>query len=109
MRTLSIIVGLALLVAASVLAYVSANSGTEMLAKKEAIVIQYVDASEEALDDEDISKALKYAKLAIQANPKDRRGFISYENAMDAKYEVDSEEGSDTPTAEGSDESMMGC
>ncbi len=109
MKTLSIIVGLMLLAAASVLSYVSANNGSKMLENKETIVIQYVDASEEALEDEDISKALKYAKLAIQADPKDRRGFLSYEKAMDAKYDAYGEESSDTPKAENSDEAMMGC
>jgi len=109
MKTLSIIVGLMLLAAASALSYVSANNGAKMLENKETVVIQYVDASEEALEDEDISKALKYAKLAIQADPKDRRGFISYERAMDAKYNAYGKEGSDAPKAENSDEAMMGC
>jgi len=109
MRKISIIVGLALLAAASLLSFVSANNGSKILAQKEALVMQYVDASEEALDDEEISKAIKYAKLAIQADPKSKEGYDSYKNAMDAKYELQSEEGADSPNAENSDESMMGC
>ncbi len=108
MKILSIIVGLILLAASATLSYVSANNGAEMLAKKDAIVMQYVDASDEALDDEDITGAIKYAKLAIQADPKSKKGYICYTNAMEEKYQTD-EEDSDSPEAESSEESFMGC
>jgi len=106
MQKLSIIVGAILLISASILSYVSANNGAKMLAKKDAIVMKYVDASDAALEDEDIKHAIKYAKLAIQADPKSPKGYVCYKNAMDEKYQA--EEG-DAPQAEESDESMMGC
>jgi hypothetical protein len=109
MQKLSIAVGLVLLIAATVLSYVSANSGAKMLAKKDAIVMKYVNASDTALEDEDIKGAIKYAKMAIQADPKSKKGYICYTNAMEEKYQTSGDsENSDTPQASAGD-SSMGC
>ena len=109
MQKLSIAVGIVLLIAATVLSYVSANSGAKMLAKKDAIVMKYVNASDAALEDEDIKGAIKYAKMAIQADPKSKKGYVCYTNAMEEKYQSTGDsENSDTPQASG-DDTSMGC
>ncbi len=106
MQKLSIIVGIVLLIAASILSYVSANNGAKMLAKRDAIVMKYVNASDDALENEDIPNAIKYAKLAIQADPKSQKGYVCYKNAMDEKYQAD---GGDSPQADSSGDASMGC
>ncbi len=109
MKIISIIVGLVLLGAAAALSYVSANNGAKMLAKRDAIVMKYINLSDNALEDEDIKGAIKYAKLAIQADPKSKKGYICYSNAMEEKYQNSGDsENSDTPQA-GSDDASMGC
>jgi len=109
MQKLSIIVGIVLLIAASTLSYFSATDGKKMLEKKDAILMKYVNASDSALEDEDIKNAIKYAKLAIQANPKSKKGYVCYTNAMEEKYQSsDDSENSDTPQAS-EDSADMGC
>lgn len=109
MQKISILVGVVLLVAASALSYFSMTNGKKMLAKKDTLVMKYVNASDSALEDEDINNAIKYAKLAIQADPKSKKGYVCYTNAMEEKYQSSEDsENSDTPQA--SDESEeMGC
>jgi len=109
MQKLSILVGIVLLIAASALSYFSATDGKKMLEKKDAIVMKYVDASDSALEDEDIKNAIKYAKLAIQADPKSKKGYVCYTNAMEEKYQSSGDsENSDTPQAS-EDSADMGC
>ncbi len=109
MQKLSMLVGAILLIAASALSYFSATSGKKMLEKKDAIVMKYVNASDTALEDEDIKNAIKYAKLAIQADPKSKKGYVCYANAMEEKYQSSGDgENSDTPQAS-SDSADMGC
>ncbi len=109
MKKLSILVGALLLIAASALSYFSAKNGKIMLKKRDAIVMKYVNASDAALEDEDIKNAIKYAKMAIQANPKSKKGYICYTNAMEEKYQSSGDsENSDTPQAS-TDSADMGC
>jgi len=109
MQKLSILVGAILLISASALSYFSATNGKEMLEKRDAMVMKYVNASDAALEDEDIKNAIKYAKLAIQANPKSKKGYACYTNAMEEKYQSSGDsENSDTPQAN-SDNEDMGC
>ena len=109
MKVISIIVGLFLLGAAAALSYISANNGEKMMAKRDAIVMKYVNLSDNALEDEDIKGAIKYAKLAIQADPKNKKGYVCYSNAMEEKYQNSGDsENSNYPEAE-SDDASMGC
>jgi len=109
MQKISILVGAVLLVAASALSYFSATNGKKMLEKKDAIVMKYVNASDTALEDEDIKNAIKYAKLAIQADPKNKKGYVCYTNAMEEKYQSSGDsENSDAPEAS-EDSEEMGC
>jgi len=68
------------------LAYLSSSSGSEMLAKKDAVVEKYVLQSQEALKSGSIAKAIHNAKLAIAADPKSKKGFKAYESIMESKY-----------------------
>ncbi len=109
MQKLSIFVGIVLLLASLALSYISANNGAKMMAKRDAIVMKYVNLSDNALEDEDIKGAIKYAKMAIQADPKSKKGYVCYTNAMEEKYQSSGDsENSDTPQA-GSDDASMGC
>ncbi len=109
MKIISIIVGLILIASAAALSYVSANNGAKMLQKRDAIVMKYVNLSDSALEDEDIQGAIKYAKMAIQADPKNKKGYTCYTNAMEEKYQnAGDSENSDMPQA-GGDDASMGC
>ncbi len=116
MKVISSIVGAVLLTAAFVLAYLSNGNANEMIAKKEAIVMKYVDDSTKALEEENISDAIKFAKLAIAADTKNKSGFKALEAAYELKYKP--EEGSEdeedndeeSPNEEGEEEAVdMGC
>jgi len=85
LKVISAIVGIVLLLAALVLSYLSSN-GEVMLAKQDAKIMEYVVKSQEALKDEDVMEALKYAKLAIIVDPTNRKGFKAYEAAVELKY-----------------------
>ena len=80
------IVGAGLLVAAIVLSVVVSSSGEKIIANQQKITTEYVNKSDTALENGDISSAMKYAKLAISTNPKGKGGFNAYNNAMEAKY-----------------------
>jgi len=109
MKIISAIVGLVLLLASLVLAYLSSNV-EQMDKNKEAIVLKYVNNSTTALEDENYKAAIKFAKLAIIADPKNKAGFKAYEAIMEAKYHSNQNEAPTTPTAdEGEDEEDMGC
>jgi len=111
MNIISTVVGTALLLAAFTLAYLSSNNGEALLANQNNIVMQYVDKSNEALEDEEVKSAIKYAKLAMQADPKNKNGFEAYDRAMDFKYNVESEGENSSPLSEDeeSDDGDMGC
>jgi hypothetical protein len=94
MKVISSIVGLVLLSAAFILAYLANTNANEMITKKEAIVMKYVDDSTTALEEENISDAIKFAKLAIAADTKNKAGFKALEAAYETKYKpADDEEG----------------
>ncbi|MFK5881165.1 MAG: hypothetical protein QM482_03035 [Sulfurospirillum sp.] len=109
MKKISILAGLVLLLAALALSYISANNGTKMLAKRDALVMKYVNLSDSALEDEDIKGAIKYAKLAIQADPKSKKGYVCYTNAMEEKYQSSGDSGNPNTPQTGSGDASMGC
>ncbi len=113
---LKAIVGAVLLVAAFVLSYASYTKGEAMMAKKEALVMKYVKASDDALAKSDIKGAIKYAKMAIEADPKDKKGYVCYNNALVAKYKPVKAESSgeeapkkEAPAPSEEDDSLLGC
>ena len=94
MKVVSAGVGIVLLGASLSLAYLSSNNANEMIAKKDAIVMHYIKQSNEAFETDNIGAALKFAKLAIEANPKSKKAFKTYENIIEEKYKP--EEGIET-------------
>ena len=116
MKVISAIVGIVLLSASLILAYLSNNHANEMIVKKDAIVMKYVNDSDKALKSGDIKGAIKFAKLAIKADPNSKKGYICLENAYTKKYKSDEEESSSKydntptqPTQEEDEEEDMGC
>ena len=86
MKLISATVGVILLIAALLLSYLASSNGEAMLAKKDAKVVEYVNKSKEALTEENIESALKYAKLAIEVDPKSYKGFQAYDAVLKFKY-----------------------
>ncbi len=85
MKPISGIVGIVLLIASTLVVVLSTSDET-YLEKKNAMVMKYVTHSSEALKQEDIKSAIKYAKLAIAVDPKNKKGFKAYEAAVELKY-----------------------
>ena len=115
MKVISAAVGIMLLGASLILAYLSNSNATQMLAKKDAIVMKYVSDSTSALENGDTKTAIKFAKLAIKADPSSKKGFTSLEDAYKAKYKPSEDYmsnggGSEQPAAdEEEEEEDMGC
>jgi len=114
MKVISAIVGLVLLGASFTLAYLSNNNAEQMNKNKEAIVMKYVSDSTTALEEGDFKVAIKFAKLAIAADPKSKSGFKAYDAIMEAKYKPSEDETStQTAPAETEEEEEeapdMGC
>ncbi|MDX1809645.1 MAG: hypothetical protein R3331_08915 [Sulfurospirillaceae bacterium] len=118
MKIIPVIVSTVLLVAAIILSFTVSINGEKMLTKKNTIVLEYVNKSDLALKAGDINSALKYAKLAISADPSNDKGFTSYNNAIEAKYKpADTTKATDTtpppaapaPEAPSDQGSSMGC
>ncbi len=85
MKMISSIVGIVLLVSALILSFVASNDGEKMKALKSELVTKYVNASTEALNSGDSAKAIKMAKMAIEADPTSKQAFASYDAALKGK------------------------
>jgi len=116
MKVISAIVGIVLLGASFILASLSSSNANEMIAKKEAIVQRYIKQSNEAMESEDVKSAIKFVRLAIQADPKSKSAFKAYEAIIASKYkpsedEESSQENSNESPAddEEEEEEDMGC
>jgi len=84
------VVGAVLLVFAVTLSVVSNKSSNAAKLRTQKIVLKYKKLSDDALKMGDTTKALKFAKLAIGANPSGKIGYVCYTNAISAKYKTDS-------------------
>ena len=110
MNVISSIVGSILLIASLTLAYLASANGEARIAKQNAIIKKYLEESEYALEDEDVEEAIQYAKLAMQADPKNKKAFEAYDKAMQLKYHTQkSENSSGTPSPNAAAEVEMGC
>ncbi len=111
MKKISAIVGIVLILAAVTLSIVSLKSGNAQLRAQKAIVTKYVNLSASDLENNNIQGALKNAKLAIQANPMDNAGFISYQNALKLEYQPNgpSSQPAAAPAPSSSSDDSMGC
>ena len=92
MKIIQAIVGIALLSAAFGLAYLSKNNAEHLINNKNRIVTQYVTQSNKALENEDLKSAIKFAKLAIAADPNNKVGFKALEDIFEIKYKPSQEE-----------------
>jgi len=114
MKVISAIVGLILLGASFTLAYLSNNNAEQMIQNKQAIVMKYVSDSTIALEEGNYKVAIKFAKLAITADPKAKDGFKAYEDVMKAKYKPSQNSTTSNQVApaaveEDDEEEDMGC
>jgi hypothetical protein len=114
-KIISIIVGGALIAGAILLSVVASGDGSEVLAKKAAMVEKYVKKAEVELEAGNLKEAKKYAKLAIGADPKDKAGYKMYDKVMEVKYkpaegtQVQQAPVQAQPVVEEEDEGAMGC
>ncbi len=101
MKPISGIIGIVLLIASTLIVILSTSDET-YLEKKDAMVMKYVIHSNEALEQENIKDAIKYAKLAIVVDPKNKKGFKAYEKAIELKYKPSQSEEieEDEPTSQ---------
>ena len=111
MKKISAIVGIVLILAAVTLSIVSLKSGKAQLSVQKSIVTKYINLSTSDLANNNIQGALQNAKLAIQANPMDNAGFISYQNALKLKYQPNgqSSQPAAAPAPSSSSDDSMGC
>ena len=117
MKVISAIIGLILVATSFTLSSLASSNANEMIAKKDAIVMKYIEQSDEAMENEDIKGAIKFIKLAIQADPKSRKAFKTYESIMETKYKPAQSDDGDEDNSEESPESEeeeedtpdMGC
>jgi Tfp pilus assembly protein PilF len=79
-------VGAILLVFAVVLSVASTKSGEAQKVRVKTIVLKYKNLSDTALKNGDTIKAVKYAKLAIAADPNGKLGYACLSNAISSKY-----------------------
>jgi len=114
MKPISGIIGLVLILASVVIVVLSTSD--ESYSKKQAqMVTKYVNNSTIALEQGDIKEAIKYAKLAIQTDAKNKSGFKAYEKAIELKYkpsedEIESPIAEESPVEEEMEEAPdMGC
>lgn len=113
MKKISAIVGIVLILAAVTLSIVSLKSGNAQIRAQKAIVTKYVNLSATDLANNNIQGALQNAKLAIQANPMDNAGFVSYQKALQAEYQPNGPSSQPAPAAvpasSSSSDDSMGC
>jgi len=113
MKAISGIVGLVLILAAVVIVVLSTSK--ETYAEKQAAIVQkYVDLANEALMNDNYKGALKFAKMAIEADPTNNNGFKIYESVMNLKYQsaAPAEPAAtqqSAPAAAQADEEDLGC
>lgn len=80
------VVGAVLLVFAILLSVVSNGNANAQKQRVQKIVLKYKKLSDEALKNGDADKAMKFAKLAIEADPSGKIGYACLSNAMSSKY-----------------------
>lgn len=113
MKKIFISVGLLVILAAVALYIVTIKNDKAQIAMKRALVVKYVNLSASDLATNNIQGAIQSAKLAIQANPMNNAGFISYQNALKIKYQPKNSysqpAASATPAQSSSSNDSMGC
>ena len=86
MKVISAVVGASLLGISISLAYLASNNANEMINKKDAIITKYINQSNQALENNNINNAKRFAKSAIVVDPKSKKAFDNYENIIKLQY-----------------------
>ncbi len=111
------VVGAVLLAFAILLSVVSHDNANAQKQRVQKIVLKYKQLSDKALKDGNTDSAIKFAKLAIGANPNGRIGYICLNNAMSSKYKSTTSVANQTtttspanaPIPNSSSEDDLGC
>ena len=111
------VVGAVLLAFAIFLSVVSNGNANAQKQRVQKIVLKYKQLSDEALKNGDIDKAMKFAKLAIEADPNGKVGYACLSNAMSSKYKSAAPAATQTtdtapanaPAPDDSSEDDLGC
>jgi hypothetical protein len=85
MRVISGITGLILILTAVVIIILSTGDNSYAM-KKEQLVAKYITNANQALVKNNYVEAINFAKMAIQADPKNNNGFMIYNKIMEAKF-----------------------
>ena len=113
MKKILISVGLLIILAVVALYIVSLKIGKAQIATKRAVVTKYVNLSASDLANDNIQGAIQNAKFAIQTNPMNNAGFVSYQNALKIKYQSNGSYSQPATTAapapSSSSNDSMGC
>ena len=78
------IVGIVLIIAAGALAAIS-SSHEDLLNSKKELCAKYTKDAKAALDQKDFTKAMKFAKLAIKADPENKSGYAILSQITEAQ------------------------
>ncbi len=80
------VVGAILLIFAIILSVVSNGNANTQRQRVQKVVLKYKQLSDEALKNGDAKKAIKFAKLAIAADPSGKVGYVCLNNAIASEY-----------------------
>ena len=118
MKKISIIVGIVLILASFLLAFVSDKSAVTKR-NNQKLIEKYVKMAEDALKNQDMKSAEKYVKMAVAVDPNSKEAWKAVSEVMQAgcapKEESQSKTSSQTapqpqaPSAQEEDEEDMGC
>lgn len=109
------VVGAILLVFAIILSVVSNGNANVQKQRVQKIVLKYKQLSDAALKNGDTTKAIKFAKLAISADPSGKLGYVCLSNAVSSQYKTTvpaaaaSQETTNTPAPDDSGGDDLGC
>jgi len=108
------VVGAILLVFAIILSVVSNGNANIQKKRVQKVVLKYKHLSDTALKNGDITKAIKFAKLAISANPSGKLGYACLNNAVSSQYKTTApaavnQKTANTPVLDTSSSDDLGC
>jgi len=86
MKVISSVVGASLLGISIALAYLASNNANEMKIKQDDMITKYINQSTQELENNNIANAKRFAKSAIQVDPKSKKAFENYENILKTQY-----------------------
>ncbi len=127
MNKISIAVGSVLIIVALGLSFLSFAKSKTIAENQKKICSNYLHEADSALKVKDFKKAIKYVKMAIEVDPKNKLAFATYEKILEAKIapkvvnnsitettnkpatSTPPQNGAKKPVFEEEDEEGMGC